>query len=102
VPGTPPPARNPELSITTPDIGITATGAATFGIAGTASDPDGIASVAWTARAGTHAEATGDATIADSLWAATVPLLAGSNCILVTATTTAGATAWAAVTIVRH
>jgi hypothetical protein len=89
------------VRILTPAHPIQATSAATTDIAGDAADQSGIAAVNWTVNSGTKQEASGAATGTTQWAAAGIPLRVGTNRVIVTATSTAGAENQDAVDIVR-
>lgn len=103
-PGTPnpPPAPPPvtataTLTVTSPMNGI-ATTASSMAIAGTASDPSGIAQVTWVSNSGGSGTATGTTS-----WSIpSVALYAGDNLILVYALSNSGSTQWNSVEITRN
>jgi hypothetical protein len=87
-----------SLRITTPSSSVTTLSAPTMSITGTASGGSGIARVTWQTAAGASGTAAGKAQ-----WqAADVPLLGGTNTIVVRAWDTSGATAWCSLIVVRH
>jgi hypothetical protein len=67
-------------------------------LAGTAASGNGIAQITWQTSNG----ATGTATGATHWTASSVPLLTGTNMIVVRAWDAAGGTAWASVVVVRQ
>jgi hypothetical protein len=90
---------NPTVAITSPTSGPTyATGATTLILSGTAADNVGLASVGWS-RA--EDSATG-AAAGTASWTASIPLLAGTNTLTVTATDMAGNTAQATITVTQN
>ncbi len=101
---TPPPAPGgskdttpPALTIASPGGSTISTAATTITFLGTASDNVGVASVTWKTNTGGSGTATGTTS-----WAASVPLLVGSNTVTITATDTAGNTAWRSVVVSRQ
>ena len=92
---TPPPAAGPPaLKITSPGSTIVSTSAAAITISGTASAD--VTSVKWSNSTGASGTAAGTAK-----WSATVPLLPGTNTIMVRAYNSAGS-AWRSLTVVRR
>jgi hypothetical protein len=100
---TPPAANAPaapvSIHITTPGSTIFSTGSATLSIAGRASGGSGgITRITWQTLAGASGTATGSST-----WvAAGIPLLEGTNTIVVRAYDATGTSAWAALVAVRQ
>jgi hypothetical protein len=74
------------------------TGAATLSLAGTASGGAGIVKVTWQTSTGSTGTASGTAHWITS----SIPLLVGTNTIVVRAYDANGANAWAAVVAVRN
>jgi hypothetical protein len=72
------------------------TSAATLTFKGTASDNVAVASVTWSTNTGSSGTATGTTS-----WTASIPLLVGSNQVIITATDTSGNTAWRSVVVSR-
>jgi hypothetical protein len=64
---------------------------------GTASDASGVASVTWSTNTGKAGTATGT-----TQWNAAIPLLVGSNQVIVRATDTAGNVTWRSVVVTRR
>jgi hypothetical protein len=96
--GNPPADQSPpSLRITYPGFTIIATSAPVITISGTATAKVGVALVRW-------ANSTGDAGIASgtSNWMAQVPLLVGTNVVIVRAYDAGGNSAWRAITVVRR
>jgi hypothetical protein len=88
----------PTLKITSPTSATVLTSASTIKIAGTASDNTGVASVMWSTSAGASGTASGT-----SYWtAASVPLLVGTNVVIVRAYDAAGNSSWRSVTVTRR
>lgn len=87
----------PSLRIISPAFTIVATSAPAIAVSGTATDKLGVTAVKWT-------NSTGDSGIASgtSNWSARVPLLVGTNVVIVRAYDAAGNSAWRAVTVVRR
>ncbi len=87
----------PTLVITHPAFSIVATSLSTLTVSGTAADRSGIARITWTNSNGPSGTAAGT-----TQWSAEVPLLVGSNVILVRAYDPAGNSAWRALTVIRR
>ncbi len=88
----------PTLKITSPSSASVLTSAAAITISGTATDSGGVASVAWSTSSGASGTASGT-----SYWTiANLPLLTGSNVVIVRAYDTAGNSSWRSVTVVRR
>ena len=87
----------PALRIVSPGFSIIATSAASITVAGTAADDTGIARVTWTTSTGTAGAASGTTN-----WAAEVPLLVGTNVVIIRAYDQGGNSAWRAITVVRR
>jgi hypothetical protein len=87
----------PLLKITSPAATSVLTSAPSIKLAGTASDNVGVVSVTWTTSTGKSGTATGTAN-----WTAEVPLLVGTNSIVVRASDLAGNTGWRSVTVTRR
>jgi hypothetical protein len=85
------------VSFTTPSASVVDVNTATINIAGTAAGGAGISQVTWQTSDGCAGTATGT-----GHWLATVPVLTGTNTIIVKAYDTTGASAWAAVVAVRN
>jgi len=100
VPAPPPsgPAAPISVLISSPATSVTAINAATMSLAGTAAGGAGIAKVTWQTSTG----ATGTATGTSHWLASSVPLLKGSNTILIRAYDSGGNNAWAALVVVRN
>jgi hypothetical protein len=85
------------ISITTPTGSMITTSAASLNLAGTAAGGTGIVKVTWQTSNGCAGTATGT-----SHWtAASIPLLVGTNTVIVRAYDSTGAYAWAAMVVVR-
>jgi hypothetical protein len=100
---TPPPATSVNtapvtVAITSPASVEVTVATATISVTGTASGGTGVTRVTWQSCDG----ATGTATGTGHWQASAVPLLEGSNTILVHAYDATGATGWTAVIVVRH
>jgi hypothetical protein len=100
---TPPPATSVNtapvtVAITSPASVEVTVATATISVTGTASGGTGVTRVTWQSCDG----ATGTATGTGHWQASAVPLLEGSNTILVHAYDAAGSTGWTAVIVVRH
>ncbi len=87
----------PHLAIVSPGATIVSTSAASIRLAGTAADNTGVVSVRWTSSNGFSGEAAGTAA-----WSATVPLLVGTNTLMVRAYDAAGNSGWRSVMVVRR
>lgn len=97
-PGNPPSDQNPpSLRIISPAFTIIATSAPAITVSGTATDKLRVTAVKWT-------NSTGDSGIASGTinWSARVPLLVGTNVVIIRAYDAAGNSAWRAVTVVRR
>ncbi|HWE50509.1 MAG TPA: hypothetical protein VG273_11990, partial [Bryobacteraceae bacterium] len=87
-----------SVSITSPAAAVTTASAATISLAGKAAGGAGITQVVWTTTAGASGTAAGVGP-----WSATgIPLLTGTNTIVVRAIDSKGASAWAAAVVVRR
>ncbi|HVW87548.1 MAG TPA: matrixin family metalloprotease [Bryobacteraceae bacterium] len=87
-----------SISISTPASAITTWNSATVSIAGTASGGSGIVRITWQTSTGSAGTATGT-----GHWLATaVPVLKGTNTVVVRAYDAAGASAWAAIVVVKN
>ncbi len=87
----------PTLTILSPGGSSVFTTLAALTFTGTASDNVAVARVTWTTNTGSSGTATGTTS-----WSASIPLLVGSNQLIVTATDTSGNTAWRSVVVSRH
>jgi len=107
-PGTPPPAQpsgsggspGGPKDTTPPTLTINpsvATSQASMSFNGTATDNVGVASVKWSTNMGYSGTATGT-----SQWTASIPMVVGSNTVIVTAADAAGNVAWRSVVVSRH
>jgi hypothetical protein len=76
---------------------MVSTTASSLAVRGTAGDNVGVAAVEWSVSTGSSGTAAGT-----SSWSANVPLLVGTNVIIVRAYDRAGNAGWRAVTVVRH
>ena len=85
------------VSFTSPASSMVDINAATLSIAGIAAGGAGIAQVTWQTSDGCAGTATGT-----SHWMATVPVLTGTNTVIVRAYDVNGVNAWAAVVVVRN
>lgn len=88
----------PALAIQKPAFTIVSTTAATITMAGTASDNVAVTEVKWTTSGGGSGTATGTT----SWTAESIPLLVGTNTVIVRAYDAAGNSAWRAVSVVRR
>jgi hypothetical protein len=84
------------LTITYPSTTSLATTLASLTFKGTALDRSGIASVTWSTNTGGAGTASGTAQ-----WTATIPVLVGSNQVIIRATDTAGNMSWRSVVVMR-
>jgi hypothetical protein len=87
----------PALTITYPSSTSVATMLSSFTFKGTASDPSGVASVAWSTNTGGSGVASGT-----TQWSAVVPLLVGFNQVIIRATDTGGNVSWRSVIVMRR
>ncbi|MEP6716649.1 MAG: matrixin family metalloprotease, partial [Terriglobia bacterium] len=87
-----------SVAITSPSSATTTATGATIAIAGTAVGGQGIAKISWQTSGG----ATGTGAGASPWLVAGVPLLVGSNTILVRAYDQKGNSGWSTVVVVRH
>ena len=87
----------PSITITSPAATIVATSSATLTISGTASDNVGVTAVNWSTSTGSSGNATGT-----NDWSAAVPVLVGTNVVIVRAYDAAGNSGWRAITVVRQ
>jgi hypothetical protein len=87
-----------SIKINTPAAAVTTARSAAISLTGTASGGTGITTVTWQTSIG----ATGTATGTDHWIAANVPLLIGTNTIILRAYDSAGANAWATAVVVRQ
>jgi hypothetical protein len=85
------------VSITTPSTSLVTANSSTLALAGTAGGGSGITKVTWQSSDGCTGIATGT-----SHWIATIPLMVGTNTVIVRAYDSNGANAWAAVIAVRN
>ena len=86
------------VSLSTPSAAIVNVNASTFSMAGTASGGAGITKVTWQSSTGSTGTATGT-----SHWTvSSIPLLVGTNTIIIRAYDCNGLNAWAAVVAVRN
>jgi hypothetical protein len=98
------PAPNPVsstpilLTVSSPAASVVSVNSATLSVAGTASGGAGIARVTWQTTGG----ATGTASGTTHWLASAIPLLTGTNTIVVRAFDTLGANVWSALVAVRH
>lgn len=87
----------PAVAIRSPGSTMVSTTASSLAIRGTAGDNVGVVAVEWSVSTGSSGQATGTAS-----WSANVPLLVGTNVIIVRAYDRAGNSGWRAVTVVRQ
>jgi hypothetical protein len=86
------------ISISSPAAAVSSVSAASLTVAGTASGSTGISRVTWQTAAGATGTAIGTGT-----WLAQgIPLLVGTNTIILRAWDAQGSSAWAALIAVRH
>jgi hypothetical protein len=100
-PPPPPPGgtdtTGPTLKIVTPSTTSFSTTLASLNFTGSASDPSGVASVTWSTNTGGAGMASGT-----TQWNAAIPLLVGSNQVIIRATDTVGNVSWRSVTVTRR
>jgi Matrixin len=87
----------PSITIDSPSSTTVSTAAASMSFSGTTADNVGVASVTWTTNTGGSGTASGTAK-----WTATIPLLVGSNTVVIRASDAAGNTAWRSVVVTRN
>jgi hypothetical protein len=101
-PATPPPSTGNALpisiSISSPAGAVSTTSAASLTVSGSAAGGTGISRVTWQTAAG----ATGTATGAGKWLAQGIPLLVGTNTVILRAWDAKGANAWGALVVVRR
>ncbi|MDQ1472776.1 MAG: hypothetical protein QOJ99_4256 [Bryobacterales bacterium] len=101
-PTSPPPSSGSGLpisiSITSPAGAVSTSSASTLTVSGTAAGGSGITRVTWQTAAG----ATGTATGAGRWLAQGIPLLVGTNTVILRAWDAKGANAWGALVVVRR
>lgn len=90
-------ATPPSLTIVVPGSTIVSTSAASAAFSGRASDNVGVTAVKWSTSTGSAGTASGTVN-----WSADVPLLVGTNVVVIRAYDAAGNSAWRAVTVVRR
>jgi hypothetical protein len=86
-----------SIVITAPSSAVTTVKGAILSVAGTSSGGTGITQVTWQTSSGTAGTASGT----DHWLASNIPLLTGTNTIVIRAFDAKGSTAWAAVVAVR-
>jgi hypothetical protein len=86
-----------RVAITSPSSAVTTAKAATISVSGTASGGTGITQITWQSSTG----ATGTADGAGHWLASNIPLLTGTNTIVIRAFDARGASAWAAAVVVH-
>jgi hypothetical protein len=91
------PATPVAVSVTTPSTSVVNVNSASISLAGTASGGAGITKVTWQSSDGCTGVATGT-----THWMANVPLMVGTNTVIVRAYDANGANAWADVVVVRN
>ena len=95
-PVTAPPSRPPSLTITLPAMTIVSSSTATIAFGGTATAS--VTSVTWSNSTGASGSASGT-----QQWSIpAIPLMEGTNTIMVNAYNASGASAWRSVTVVRE
>ncbi len=87
----------PSVSITYPAGTIVGTTDPLITVSGTASDNAGVTEIRWTNNFGSSGTATGT-----SYWTASVPLLVGTNSVVIRVFDAAGNSAWRSLTVVRR
>jgi hypothetical protein len=87
----------PTLTITSPGGNSLSTTSPSLAFLGTASDNVGVTSVTWSTNTGSSGTATGT-----TAWSATIPVLVGSNQVIVRAFDAAGNMAWRSVVVSRY
>ncbi len=102
-PPSPSPAPSPgvgpiAIRISSPTGAVISTTSATLNVSGTASAGNGVNRVTWQTAAGANGQASGT-----TQWTITgIPVLTGTNTIMLRAYDTAGNAAWASLTVVRR
>jgi hypothetical protein len=96
-PAGPADAVPPSLAITSPASTILSTTDASLTISGTAFDNVGVTEIRWTNNFGSSGTASGTRN-----WTAVVPLLVGTNNIVIRAFDAAGNSSWRSLTVVRR
>jgi hypothetical protein len=94
-PGAPGGTAPPSLTITTPSATSISTAASSIVFAGIAGA--GVTSVTWSTNTGHSGTASGT-----TQWSATIPLVAGSNAVIIQAQNAAGQSAWRSVVVTRQ
>jgi len=94
---TPASTTPPSLTIASPSSSSISTSASSLVFSGTASDNVGVTSVTWSTNTGGAGNASGT-----TQWSATVPLLVGSNTVLIRATDAAGKISWRTAVVTRN
>jgi hypothetical protein len=87
----------PTLTIGSPGGTSVSTSAATIAFSGTASDNVGVTKVTWSTNTGSSGTASGTTN-----WSATIPLLTGSNVVIVRAYDAASNSGWRSVVVSRN
>jgi hypothetical protein len=87
----------PTLTITYPSSTSIATTLSSLRFTGTASDRSGVASVTWSTNTGSSGTASGT-----TQWSAAIPLLLGSNQVIIRSTDAAGNVSWRTVVVARR
>src|SRR5262249_49753704 len=87
----------PSLTISAPSGSTISTSASLILFSGTASDNVGVAAVTWLTNTGGSGIANGT-----SVWSATIPLIAGSNTIVIRAADAAGNVSWRSAVVTRN
>jgi len=92
-----PDTAGPTLTIAYPSTTSFATTLTSLKFTGTASDRSGIASVTWSTNTGSSGTASGTTS-----WSAVIPLLIGSNTVIIRSTDTVGNMSWRSVVVARR
>lgn len=87
-----------SIQITSPSAAVSTAKGTTISVGGTASGGAGIAQITWQTSTGQSGTADG----ADRWLASNIPLLVGTNTIVIRAYDAAGASAWRSLVVVRH
>lgn len=93
---TTPDTTPPSMQIVSPPYTILSTSQTSLVVSGTASDGSGVSSVQWSVSTGSSGIASGT-----TAWSATVPLLVGTNTVIVRAYDAAGNSSWRSITVIR-
>lgn len=87
----------PSLTIGSPGATTVSTSAASIAFSGTATDNVGVTQVTWSTNTGSSGTASGTTN-----WAASIPLLVGSNVVTIRAYDAAGNSGWRSVVVTRN